>query len=253
MSTFASFDGTECWFDDQELEPGESTHTVVLLHGFAADTNLNYVRSGILDALLDAGHRTVALDFRGHGLSAKPHDPAAYGDDALTRDVQALLDHLGVDDCVVVGYSMGSGVALRLGAIDRRVRAVVALGVGGTSLERHATGGSGMRDGLLADDPATISDPNGRRFRHLADSVRADRVALAACIGVAQPRPAQHLDEISVPVLVVAGADDDLAGDPTVIADRLADGTGVVVPGDHFTSNARPELHEHLLAFVARR
>ena len=177
MTTFASFDGTECWFDDQELEPGESSGTVVLLHGFAADSNLNFVRSGILDVLVEEGHRTIVTDFRGHGLSAKPHDPAAYADDALARDVQALLDHLGVEDCVVVGYSMGSGVALRLGAVEPRVRAVVALGVGGASLERHASGGTGMRDGLLADDPDAITDPIGRRFRHLADSVRADRVA----------------------------------------------------------------------------
>ena len=251
MSTFASFDGTECWFDDQALDPGAAARTVVLLHGFAADTNLNYVRSGILDALLDEGHRTVALDFRGHGLSAKPHETEAYADDALTRDVQALLDHLGVDECVVVGYSMGSGVALRLGAIDPRVGAVVALGVGGASLERHAAGGTGMRDGLLADDPESITDPTGRRFRHLADSVRADRVALAACIGAAQPRPAQHLDELAVPVLVVAGSDDDLAGDPAAVATRIANGRSAVVPGDHFTSNGRPELHALLLAFVA--
>lgn len=249
MTSFASFDGTECWFDDQALDPGDSRGTVVLLHGFAADTNLNYVRSGILDALVDEGYRTVATDFRGHGLSAKPHDPAAYADDALTRDVQALLDHLGVTDCVVVGYSMGSGVALRLGAVDPRVRGVVALGVGGASLERHAAGGSGMRDGLLADDPDSVTDPIGRRFRHLADSVRADRVALAAGLGAA-PRPEQHLDEITVPVLVIAGADDDLAGDPAAVADRVTDGRSAVVPGDHFTSNARPELHARMLEFV---
>lgn len=249
MTTFASFDGTECWFDDQALEPGGSRGTVVLLHGFAADTNLNYVRSGILDALIDEGYRTVATDFRGHGLSTKPHDPEAYADDALTRDVQALLDHLEVPDCVVVGYSMGAGVALRLGAVDDRVRAVVALGIGGTSLERHAATGTSMRDGLLADDPDAVTDPVQRRFRYLADSVRADRVALAASLGAA-PRPEQHLDELALPVLVIAGVDDDLAGDPAVVSGRITAGRSAVVPGDHFTSNGRPELHARLLEFV---
>ena len=48
---------------------------MILLHGFAADTNINWVRSGVLDALVDEGFRAVALDARGHGLSEKPHDP----------------------------------------------------------------------------------------------------------------------------------------------------------------------------------
>src|SRR4051812_43391189 len=101
---FASFDGVELFYDDPEPDAGPP---VVLLHGFAADTNINFVRSGILDALVDEGYRTVSLDHRGHGLSAKPHEPEAYADDALTRDAQALFDHLGLDRITVIGYSMG--------------------------------------------------------------------------------------------------------------------------------------------------
>ena len=40
------------------LDDGDG-RAVVLLHGFAADTNVNYVRSGILDLLLDEGYRVV--------------------------------------------------------------------------------------------------------------------------------------------------------------------------------------------------
>ena len=70
VPTFTSFDGTTlAYHDDGDGAP------VVLLHGFAADTNLNYVRSGVFDLLLDAGYRVIALDARGHGLSEKPHDP----------------------------------------------------------------------------------------------------------------------------------------------------------------------------------
>ena len=52
MANFESFDGLSLYYDDQ----GDG-RTVVLLHGFAADTNVNYVRSGILDLLLDEGYR----------------------------------------------------------------------------------------------------------------------------------------------------------------------------------------------------
>lgn len=252
MATFPSFDGTEIWYDDQD-DAGDG-RVVVLLHGFAADTNINYVRPGILDALVDEGFRVVATDFRGHGLSAKPHEPAAYADGALVRDVQALLDHLGLDRVALVGYSMGAGIALHLGAHDERVTRVVALGVGAASIARRGqTDRPGIDQALLADDPETITDPLGRQFRRLADSIRADRVALAACMSQPPNRFEADVDAIAVPVLVIAGADDDLAGDPAGIADRVADGRALVVPGTHFDANAQPALQRALLGFVAER
>jgi pimeloyl-ACP methyl ester carboxylesterase len=246
VPTFASFDGTEIFYDDQEDGPA-----VVLLHGFAADTNINYVRPGIFDALLDDGFRAIAMDTRGHGLSAKPHDAAAYADGALTRDVQALLDHLGLESVAVVGYSMGAGIALSLGATDPRVRAVVAHGVGSDSIERGTDDRPAMGDAFLAEDPETITDPLGRQFRRLADSIRADRLALHACMATPHARVDDHLAEIVVPVLVIAGVDDELAGDPAAIADRVADGRSLTVPGDHFTANAQPALQRAVLDFLA--
>jgi pimeloyl-ACP methyl ester carboxylesterase len=251
VPTFASFDGTELFYDDAEADGGGAP--VVLLHGFAADTNINFVRPGILDALADEGYRPIPLDHRGHGLSAKPHDQVAYADDALTRDVQALFDHLALDRVTVIGYSMGSGIALRLAAIDPRVRAVVALGVGSASIERGADEGAqdpnAMGDAMLADDPDSITDPLGRQFRTLADSIRADRLALAALMQAGRPRPADHLDDIGVPVLVIAGTDDELAGDPQGLADRISGARWVTVPGDHFTSNSRAV--DPILEFLA--
>src|SRR4249919_2660448 len=101
MPQFDTFDDLPLHYSDDGDGP-----TVVLLHGFAADTNLNYVRSGILDALLDEGFRVVTLDLRGHGLSSKPTDVAAYEHDAMKRDLGALFDHLGLDHVMLVGYSM---------------------------------------------------------------------------------------------------------------------------------------------------
>src|SRR5207245_2750993 len=96
MPDFESFDGTSLFYDEQ----GDG-RAVVLLHGFAADTNINFVRPGIFDRLLDLGYRVIALDARGHGLSGKPHDPEAYRDEAMANDVRALLDHLALDRCAL--------------------------------------------------------------------------------------------------------------------------------------------------------
>ena len=248
MPTFGSFDGVTLSYQDE----GRG-RPVVLLHGFAADTNINWVRSGVLDALVDEGYRALALDARGHGLSEKPHEPEAYADGAMTRDARALLDHLELERAHVAGYSMGASTALALAATESRVQRVVAVGVGGATLARRTAErfGPGMVDGFLADDPDTITDPLARQFRTLADSVRADREALAAFSQARHDDAGVDYASISVPVLVVAGVDDELAGDPAELAARIPGATASTVPGDHFTSLSQPKLQRAVIDFLA--
>src|SRR5262249_31790206 len=66
---------------------------VFLTHGFTGAVQCCWIDNGILPALARA-HRVIALALRGHGLSDKPHEPAAY--DEIGTDVIRLLDHLGV-------------------------------------------------------------------------------------------------------------------------------------------------------------
>ena len=80
---------------------------VVLIHGFAG----NIETGGQVIAVLQKDYKVIALDCRGHGGSGKPHDPAKYGVE-MANDVARLLDHLKIDKAHVVGYSMGSGIAL---------------------------------------------------------------------------------------------------------------------------------------------
>src|SRR5262245_37410498 len=105
VERFASFDGTEIAYTVSGSGPD-----VLLLHGFAADHRVNWVEPGVVDALVDGGHRVIAYDARGHGASGKPHDPDAYAHDAMPRDATTLLDHLDVTTVDVVGYSMGAMV-----------------------------------------------------------------------------------------------------------------------------------------------
>src|SRR5207249_2612614 len=69
-------------------------------------------------AQLDHVRRTrrgVAIEVRGHGRSAPPKD-ADYSLDAMARDVDAVIRRLGISRAVVVGHSMGGGVALAYAA-----------------------------------------------------------------------------------------------------------------------------------------
>ncbi len=245
MPDFESFDGLRLSY----LDDGDG-RAVVLLHGFAADTNVNYVRSGILDLLLDEGYRVVTLDARGHGLSSKPTEPEAYADDAMKRDVVALFDHLGLDDVLLVGYSMGAHLALRLAPSEPRVKAVVLLGIGesGTGGEDGADRRDALVAVLEADSPDDVDDASLRQFRVMAGLDREPLLAYVRAPGSVGPAP----DGVDVPVLLVVGDDDENAGDPAPLAERL-DATLVRVPGDHFTANSRPELHRALTTFLAEQ
>jgi pimeloyl-ACP methyl ester carboxylesterase len=54
----------------------------------------NWVATGVVDALLAAGRRVIALDARVHG-SEKPHDLARYGEQRMAKDLAVLLDTIG--------------------------------------------------------------------------------------------------------------------------------------------------------------
>jgi pimeloyl-ACP methyl ester carboxylesterase len=92
-------------------DAGEGT-PVILVHGFAVNADWNWRTSGVIDALLPE-YRVIALDNRGHGLSDKPHDPEAYGDE-MVKDVVRLMDHLEIEKAHVIGYSMGGFITLKL-------------------------------------------------------------------------------------------------------------------------------------------
>jgi pimeloyl-ACP methyl ester carboxylesterase len=246
VERFTSFDGNEIAY----LDAGQGPF-VFLLHGFAADHLVNWVQPGVVDALVASGCRVIAADARGHGVSAKPHDPAAYSNDAMVHDVEALMDHLGADRAHVVGYSMGSIVAARLTSLDPRVRSLVLGGVGGRLGQERRPGSSlaAVADALEADDPNTITDNTARAFRHFADLTGADRLALAAVQRAAGWEPAA-LDRIAVPTMVLTGDKDILVGRPEDLAAKIAGATVTVVKGDHLRAVGDPAFTAAIVDFV---
>lgn len=105
-------------FARQATGPGEP---LVLLHGLGGD------RSGALELADDVvGWQRIAHDQRGHGDTEPVGPEASYDFGVFAADLLALLDDLGAGRAVVVGVSMGAGVALRF-ALDHpeRTRALV--------------------------------------------------------------------------------------------------------------------------------
>jgi pimeloyl-ACP methyl ester carboxylesterase len=243
VEKFESFDGLQLAYETE----GDGV-PVLLLHGFATDSFINWVRPGITDALTKADYRVILVDQRGHGGSGKPHDPDAYGDDAMVRDAQALLDHLGVESCLGAGYSMGARNMLGLLGADARVRAAVLGGIGSNMLHAREFGSS-IADAMRAEDKKTITDRFAKSFRDFADLTGADREALAAI--QSNPRgPFTELKAIGVPVLVLCGDNDPMIGSAAELAEAIPGARATVVGGSHLNVVNNPEFHRELLAFL---
>ena len=113
-------------FDDRRLAYrvyGEGPRVTVLLHGLLFNQRMHVP---LARALAERGNRIVTLDLRGHGSSDRPADMWHYSMGFFARDVVALLDHLGVDQAVVGGTSLGANVTLEVASLaPERLRGMV--------------------------------------------------------------------------------------------------------------------------------
>ena len=102
---------------------GEGDQVVIYLHGLLLDSELN---RGIAQALAEQGNRVVLLDLLGHGRSDKPTDATQYRIDSYAEQVVGIMDHLGLEEAVLGGISLGANVSLFAAARHpKRVRALV--------------------------------------------------------------------------------------------------------------------------------
>jgi non-heme chloroperoxidase len=101
--------GTE---NDNEIkiyyEDHGSGQAIVLIHGYPLNSDSWEQQERVL---LGAGYRVIRYDRRGFGNSSRP--TIGYDYDTFAADLNALLEHLGLDDIVLAGFSMGTGEVTR--------------------------------------------------------------------------------------------------------------------------------------------
>lgn len=95
---------------DYYYESSGTGEPLLLLHGFTGSTR-NWQR--VLPALT-ARYRVIMVDILGHGQTAVPTDPTRYTMPNVAADLIALLDHLEITGCHLLGYSMGGRLSLYL-------------------------------------------------------------------------------------------------------------------------------------------
>lgn len=101
MDKFFTYDGIKLHYTDN----GQG-HVLLLLHGWGCNTEtFNAVRP-----FLEERMRVIAVDFAGFGQSEEPM--AVWGVEEYTRSIEALVEHEGVENPVLVGHSFGGRVSI---------------------------------------------------------------------------------------------------------------------------------------------
>lgn len=106
-------------------DTGGNGPAVVLTHGAGMDHSMFNAQ---VEALVEAGYRTISWDMRGHGISQLKAGTRFTASDALD-DLSALLDECRVDRAVLVGHSLGGNLAQAFAhGSGHRVVGLVVLG-----------------------------------------------------------------------------------------------------------------------------
>lgn len=242
---------------------------IVFLHGYPLDRSIWTPLAAALP-----GWRRVALDLRGMGASTAG---AADGTMAqYARDVHAVLDALGIERAVLCGLSLGGYVAFECARQwPARLRALVLMATRADAdtaearAQRDATAALAREQGAgpIADRmlPRLLAPRTLERDPALASALRA-RMAATPVAGIEhalramrdRPDSTPLLPSLgAIPVLVVAGQEDQLTPPPVVqaIAHGIPGAEFVLVPGaGHLPPLEQPEATARALAaFLARR
>ena len=239
-------------FEFEYLDQG-SGDPVVLIHGFASNMNVNWVSTGWVRTLTEAGYRVLAFDNRGHGGSTKSHDSADYFPGLMAEDAIALLEHAGIGAAHVMGYSMGARISAFMAKNNPERTSSLILGGLGMGLVSGIGNWDAIGSGLLAEDAAALTNPRVIAFRKFADQTGSDRKALAACIATTIRELSEaEVRRISAPTLVAVGTRDDIAGEAAPLVNMLPRGTAFDIAGrDHMLAVGDKTFKNRVLAFLA--
>lgn len=241
-NSFLASDGVRvAWREIGEGRP------LILIHGYFSEADTNWIKFGHAALLAEAGYRVIMPDLRAHGLSDKPHDVALYPKDILADDQFALIDHLGLTDFDLGGYSLGGRTVARMLARGCRPGRAIISGMGLQGL--------------------TITEKRGNHFRHVLDNIGShergspawmaeaflkntggDPVALRLILDSFVDTSEDELRAIETPVAVICGTEDEDNGSAAALAETLPRGKVFPVPGNHMSAVVKPELGQAMVA-----
>jgi pimeloyl-ACP methyl ester carboxylesterase len=242
--SFAAPDGAELvWHEVGEGRP------IVLLHGLFSDADTNWIRFGTAGEIAKRGYRVIMPDLRAHGHSAKPHDPAAYPSDILADDGLALIDHLGLADYDLGGYSLGGRTAVRMVARGAAPKRLIVSGMGLQGL--LSTGGRSAYFARILDNLGSFERGSPEWMAEaFFKTTRGDPRALRPLLDSFVDTSEEEIRAIRQPTLVLSGAEDRDNGSSEDLAGMLGNGRYVEIPGNHMSAVTKPEFARAIADFL---
>ena len=257
--TYADLPGVRIWYRDT----GGTGVPVVLLH---ATTGSSRVWEYQFPVFTENGFRVIAYDRRGFGRSVI--DPAGAQPGTGADDLQALMNHLGIDRFHLVGTAGGGFVALDYAlSFPERLRSlVVASSIGGVQDEEFLALSRRIRPSPQFDAlPPEIrevgpsyraANPEGTRRWVELEHVSRPPGPLAPAQTMRNRVTFSVLEGIKVPTLLLTG-DADLFAPPFVLglfAARIKNAESVIVPeAGHSAYWEQPEVFNRaVLGFIRK-
>jgi pimeloyl-ACP methyl ester carboxylesterase len=100
-----------------------SARPLILIHGVLLSQEMN---RPLAKELAARGNRVITVDLLGHGKSDRPRDMWRYSMGIFARQVVGLMDHLEIEQAVVMGTSLGANTALEVASVaPERLRGMV--------------------------------------------------------------------------------------------------------------------------------
>lgn len=242
---------------------------VVLIHGFTG----NLRNWSFQIPALRQGYRVASLDLRGHGHSQKPTLPQDYTLEVMAEDVYALIRHLDLGECCVVGHSMGGMIAQHLVlAHPEAVRALVLVDTAAEMPQGLRTAQNARLMEIAQERGMEAVFEEQLKTNPLAQQIRADpqllemwrrdflltsREAYLYCArAIAHRRPLlQDLAALRIPTLIICGENDEPFLEPSIRMHQRIPGSDLaIIPGaGHSPQMESPmEFNQLLLRFLSR-
>ena len=244
---FESFDGTRLAIH----RVGEG-RPLVLLHGLFSSAQMNWIKFGHAEEIASHGYEVIMLDFRVHGDSDAPEEPEKYPLNVLVRDVAALVDHLGLEDYDLGGFSLGARTSLH--GVAHGILSPKRLIVGG--MGTAGLGEWGKRSAFfkrVIDEFDTIERGDPAYFSmQFLKSQGVNRTAARLLLDTMPDLDLAMLDNVSMPTLVVCGDEDRDNGSAEALAELLPNAEYAEVPGTHMGSVTKPDLGRAMADWLDR-
>jgi pimeloyl-ACP methyl ester carboxylesterase len=90
-------------------EHGSGDRPIVLIHGLLMNRRM-FER--LAPTMAERGNRVITIDLLGHGRSDRPPEMTYYSMTFFARQIEALLDHLEIEEAVIGGTSLGANTTL---------------------------------------------------------------------------------------------------------------------------------------------